>query len=377
MVFVWRNLSGLPAIVRPTTVRDDTQMIIYDSAAEFAGLESRWNRVALAAPRPSLTHEWLLAWWRAFGGGETIAVTHEAGDGSLLAGALLVRTSRVIRAAANEYTDDWDIVARDDSARAALLREIARFRVAKLDLPRLPGESATVAMATDAFDRGGYRVAISPEEASPYLPLPSTWDELLGTVSRNQRSKIRRYRRRLEEGGLAFRTVTESGVDRALRSFFAVEASGWKGASGTAIVQRPDAHQFYSEFANAAAANGWLRLHLLELEGAVIAAAYSCVLGKTAFVLKSGFDERHRDLAPGAVLRTEALHQAVSDGLARYEFMGKGDPHKLHWTPRLRQRMVVRAYRGLALPEYAYRHQARPLAGRIRNLVRPKHVDSV
>jgi CelD/BcsL family acetyltransferase involved in cellulose biosynthesis len=349
-------------------------MIVYGSADDFAGLEATWNRVALRAPRPSLTHEWFLAWWRAFGNGTALAVTHEGRDGRLKGGAVLLRrSSRMITAAANEYTDDWDVIAIDDSARASLWREIGRLGAAKLDLPRLPGPSGNVSIASQALAEGDYRVAISRQEMSPYLVLPSTWEELLATVSRNQRSKVRRYRKRLEqENGLTFRTVAGSPIDEALAGFLEVEASGWKRAAGTAILQRPRAHRFYTEFAYAAAAKGWLRLHLLELDGVVIAGAYSCVLGKTAFLLKSGFDESYRRLAPGAILRAEALREAISEGLARYEFMGQAEPHKLHWAPKLRERSLIQAYRGFALPEYAYRHKLRPLGRWVRDLIRPR-----
>ena len=349
-------------------------MIVYESADDFAGLESTWNRVALRAPRPALTHEWFLAWWRAFGNGKALAVTHQGRASDLLGGAVLVRgSSRTIRAAANEYTDDWDVIAIDDSARASLWCELGRLGAAKLDLPRLPEPGRNLSIATHALAEGDYRVAISRQEMSPYLVLPSTWEELLETVSRNQRSKIRRYRKRLEaESGLTFRTVAESPIDEALGRFFEVEASGWKGAAGTAIVQRPRAHRFYTEFAHAAAAKGWLRLHLLELDGVTIAGAYSCVLGETAFLLKSGFDESQRRLAPGALLRAEALREAISEGLTRFEFMGKAEPHKLHWTPQLRERSLIQAYRGLALPEYAYRHKLRPVGRWVRDLIRPR-----
>jgi len=368
-------LSRPMVMVLPTTGGEDTEMIVYDSVDDFVRLEPSWNAAAFRAPSPSLTHEWYVAWWRAFGGGMAMALAEFGRDGRFLGGAALMRRpARTIAAAANDYTDDWDVVAVDDSARAGLWRRIARLPAAQLRFGGLPGPGGSAAAASKALAEAGYRLSVSRQELSPYLVLPETWDELLGTISRSQRSKLRRYRRRLEqEGSLRLQTVTgtDSSLDAALDRFFEVEASGWKGAGGTAILQRPAAHRFYRDFAHAAAAKGWLRLYLLELDGVTIAGAYSCVLGDTVFLLKSGFDERHRHLAPGVVLRAETLREAVSEGLARYEFMGSADPHKLHWVPELRERSVVSAYRGLALSAYLYRHKARPLARRIRDRIRP------
>lgn len=348
-------------------------MIVYDSVEAFAEVESAWNDLALKAPSPYLTHEWYLAWWRAFGEGNAFVVAGLDREGSVVAGAALIRRSaRFLAAAANEHTGDWDVVAADDAARHRLWRQITTLPATRLELRGVPGPGDSAATASEALAEGGFHVATLRHELSPYLDLPPTWEELLGTISAKQRSNLRRYTKRLdEEGEFEFKTMTDPDSDHALDRFFEVEASGWKGAEGTAIRQDRGARRHYTEFARAAAAKGWLRLHLLELDDVTIAATYSCVIGDTAFLLKSGYDERYRHLAPGIVLRAETLRRAISEGLSRYEFLGKANEHKRHWAPKLRERSVVMAYRGSARPVYLYRHLARPLARRIRDRIRP------
>jgi CelD/BcsL family acetyltransferase involved in cellulose biosynthesis len=239
-------------------------------------------------------------------------------DGSLVAGASLrCESHRLVQAAANEYSDDWDVVARDDSTRRMLWRQIAALPCARLTFPGLPAASPSVDMAADALRSAGYMVAFSRHQLSPYLALPQTWEQLLAMLSQNQRSNVRRCKRRLErEGRAGFRTTTVPGLDSDLDRFFRLEASSWKGAAGTAILKDPHAFRLYTDFAHAAAAKGWLRLHLLELDGVTIAGGYSCVLGDAAFLLKSCFDERYAHLAPGTILRAEAIWAAIGEGLA-------------------------------------------------------------
>jgi len=345
------------------------RMIVLESVEEFAAIESAWNRLAAT---PSLTHEWALAWWRAFAPDGAFAALLVDEHGELRAGASLVRrSSRVVESAANEHTGDWDAIAADDSARAALWRHLATLPATTLRLTGVPGSSRSLSIASEALHDSGFRTAVSRQQLSPFLTLPGSWDELLARVSQNQRSNVRRYRKRLErEGEIAFRTVRGPDLGRELDRFYELEASGWKGAAGTAIIRDASAHRLYTEFARAAAAKGWLRLHLLELDGAPIAAAYGCVLGDAAFLLKSAFDERYRRLAPGTMLRAEALRAAIAEGLSRYEFMGDADQHKLQWGPELRERSLLGAYRGSAVPAYVYRHRIRPLGRTLRDTLR-------
>jgi CelD/BcsL family acetyltransferase involved in cellulose biosynthesis len=357
---------------RLTTSNAENNLVTYDSIEEFAALERAWNEVALKARTPFLTHEWARAWWHAFAAEDGIAVVLRGADGAFLAGAVLCRGSRGrLRAAANEYSEDWDLVAADDASRRSLLQGIASLRGTQLVLSAVPGASPSAQIAPETLREAGYRVAVTGEQRSPYLELPKAWEELLTTVSRNQRSKVRRYMGRLErEGKPVFRTTVSSDLEADLDRFLHVEASGWKGKAGTAILHDSRALELYTQFAYAAAARGWLRLHLLELDGVPIAGGYGCVLGNSAFLLKSGFDERYSKLAPGAVLRAETIRTAIEEGLNRYEFLGAADPHKLRWGAELQERLLVRGYRGTALPAYIYRHKLRPGARRLRDLVR-------
>jgi CelD/BcsL family acetyltransferase involved in cellulose biosynthesis len=338
---------------------------IVASVEAFEPLRAEWNRIALPARNPFLTHEWQLAWWRAFGGDRVRALLLRDGEDQLLAGACIVSSSRRgIESAANDYSDDWDVVAADPPSRAAIWREIASLRGRTLTFEGVPGASEA-AEARDALADAGYRVSMVEQQQSPYLALPDSWDQLLAGLSRNHRSQIRRQWKRLGEEG-ELRVTTRRGVEPELSSdldrFFALEASGWKGEAGTAILDDPAAKVLYSEFAQVAAEQGRLRLYLLELDGELIAADYSCVIGDAAFLIKTCFDERHSKLAPGAVLRAEAIRAAIEEGLAIYEFLGGPDPYKTRWPGELRARMLVRGYRGAGLAAFYYRHELRPLA---------------
>jgi CelD/BcsL family acetyltransferase involved in cellulose biosynthesis len=194
-------------------------------------------------------------------------------------------------------------------------------------------------------------------------------------VSRNLRSQLGRRRRALErEGSLGFRTAVggDEELERDLAAFFRVESSGWKSGTGTAILSDPRTERLYTDFTRAAAAAGWLRLHLLELDGVPVAADLNCVFAGGMFLVKTGFDKRYGQFSPGLVLRGEVLRAAVQEGCRFYDFLGGPDGYKLRWTTELRPRMAIRAYRGAVRPLALYHARLRPVlkagVGRARAL---------
>ena len=351
-----------------TTANSETSGVgkpeMVTSGEAFGSLRTEWNRIALPARNPFLTHEWHQAWWRAFGGDRVQALLLRDAGGRLLAGACVVSTPRRrIESAANYYTDDWDVVAADSSSRAAIWLEIGALQARSLRFDAVP-DGAGALQAREALTDAGYRVSMVEQQQSAYLTLPGSWDELLAAQSGKHRGQIRRGRKRLDQEGelrLSTRSSLDPGLESDLERFFQLEASGWKGEAGTAILADPAAKELYAEFARLAARRGWLRLHLLELDGTLIAADYGCVVGNATFLLKTCFDERYSELAPGFVLRAEAIRAAIEEGLSVYEFLGGPDPHKLRWRGELRARMLLRAYRGTGLAAFYYRHKLRPL----------------
>jgi CelD/BcsL family acetyltransferase involved in cellulose biosynthesis len=187
----------------------------------------------------------------------------------------------------------------------------------------------------------------------------------------------RRQRALEREGTLAFRTVSEPAeIDEELEAFLELEASGWKGRAGTAILSHPRTNRFYRQFAQVAASRGWLRLHSLEFDGELIAGDYGCSFADTGFLIKTAFSEAHERFSPGLVLRARVLQAAIEEGLSSYDFLGGPDRYKLSWASELRPRVRIMAYRGVALPRYAYRSRLHPVLraslGPVAKLVRDR-----
>jgi CelD/BcsL family acetyltransferase involved in cellulose biosynthesis len=322
-----------------------------------------WNRLAAGSASPFLSSEWLCAWWSAYGRGSPTWLLVTDDDDALCAGALLQRRRGRLAAAANVHSGDWDAVSRDGEAQAELWDAVAGLRASRVALDAMPEHAGGADVATSALEQAGYRVFRLARPSSPYLALPPSWDELIGSVSKGLRSQLGRRRRNLERRGeLTFKTeVGDRAVGAQLERFLRLEAAGWKGRAGTAIVSDARTQRLYRDFAAGAAAQGWFRLHKLELDGELIAADYGCAFAGAGFLIKTTFDEAYADSSPGLVLRGEVLKACIDENLRSYDFLGGPDPYKLRWTGDVRPRIAVWGYRGATRGGYLYRARLRPL----------------
>ena len=356
------DFINLTSVSPSATVDMNASLDVYSSFQALDRFDTQWTTWAEEAASPFATLLWLKAWWRAFGEGEPTCIVLRALDGSLRAGGCFQRRRGRLVGMANDHSGSWDLVAATEPDRVAFYSALARTERQSLVFPLLPSQDAAEA-ARAAVRRSSYRVATECRRMSPYIELPSTFDALLASRSRNLRSQFRRRRLALGRAGQwVLRTAREpDDVTAYLEPFLKIEGSGWKTKRRTSILLDRRANVFYRTLATLAASSGMLRLRLLELDGVAIAGDFSLCFGGGEFLLKSGYNTDYATFSPGLVLRGEAIRAAIGDGLRFVDLLGSADPWKLRWTDQLRPRISLRAYRGpFAVPKVLYRTYARP-----------------
>jgi hypothetical protein len=161
----------------------------------------------------------------------------------------------------------------------------------------------------------------------------------------------------------------------ALEKFYALEASGWKGAEGTAIKCDSHTRQFYDAVAQASARDGYLSLDFLELNGKPIAGHFGFNLRGRYFLAKAGYDEAFRRYGPGQLLVNEILGQTPERGLREFDFVGPATWDESRWASARRTNYRVFIFRknlyGTLL--YAARISARDS---VRSLLRRREDES-
>lgn len=137
------------------------------------------------------------------------------------------------------------------------------------------------------------------------------------TVSGKKRKEYRRQANRLAEtGALAF-TRQRGDEDLAdwIESFLALEASGWKGAAGSALASHHATATLWRDALTGAAQRGRLERLAMTLDGRPVAMLASFITAPAAFMFKTTFDESLAVYSPGVLLQRENLAMLEAEGI--------------------------------------------------------------
>lgn len=127
--------------------------------------------------------------------------------------------------------------------------------------------------------------------------------------------ELRRQRNRLSDLGLVEWRVASKPEDvgPALERFLVLESRGWKGRRGTALGQIPGDAAFIREAIARSSRRGTASVCELLLDGTPVASGLVFKAGRTAFFLKTAYDEAHTRLSPGVLFTVELTRHFAED----------------------------------------------------------------
>lgn len=162
-------------------------------------------------------------------------------------------------------------------------------------------------LATTVFDERMRAIATRSESPNWFLK---------DHVSPKKRRELDRQRRRLEErGALAYTSATSPAeVRAAMEKFLALEASGWKGESRTALLCDPSSAAFARSMTRQFAQAGACRIDALEIDGKPLAMGIILGSGRTAYYWKTTYDESFARYSPGVLFTAEMTKNLIEAG---------------------------------------------------------------
>jgi CelD/BcsL family acetyltransferase involved in cellulose biosynthesis len=335
------------------------------------GIQPEWDLLAkrTGAP-PFLRPGWIEAWWRAFGAGRLLALTASE-DGAITGVLPIVRRRGRVGSPTNWHTPIFGGVYANAETAGEIAEGVAGLTAAHVRLRFLDSRDPLVGAIRTTAQRSNLPVLQRTIQSSPYVPIEGTWEEFRARLSKNRlRSTARRERRLAELGEV--RLVVEDGserLDELLEEGFALEATGWKAAGGTAILSDPRTRAFYHEVCRWAAAAGLLRLVFLRLDGRAIAFNLCLEDSLAHYALKPGHSPEMARYGPGALLIYRMIERSFSLGLESHELLGASDEFKRsfagdHLHTQVELQVFSKALRGRATKLVETR--ILPLARRVR-----------
>jgi CelD/BcsL family acetyltransferase involved in cellulose biosynthesis len=206
-----------------------------------------------------------------------------------------------------------------DAAISAFLDHLAADRaLPPLLLLRLFPDDGPLAAALDRAlsDRDYAQASFNSHRRALLAPGAERTGYLDRAMPPRKRKELRRQRRRLEESApLAFSSAdTWPGIQVALQDFVELEASGWKGAAGTAASDDPAVLEFFRTAIVDLAAEGHARVDRLTHGDRVIAAAVTLTSGNTAWFWKIAYSEDLARSSPGVQLVMDCTERLLAEG---------------------------------------------------------------
>lgn len=354
-------------------------MISLASTSELEALRTDWRRLAESAANPFVTPEWFDAATRETPERDQRVLVSRNTHGTIDAILPLVAegdgSRRKLGFAGRVAGDEFRLLCGDPEREASLgaefglaLGELAVDHSVVLDNVEVADADWLRGMLEGAG--GSLRARAVRANSLPYLDLTewTRWEDYLASRSRNFRSQIGRYERRLREAHeVVFRrTATVTELDRDFGEFMRLHLARRHTVGGSAA-DRPAVRSLHHEFARLALERGWLRLWLLEVDGRSVAGWYGFSIGGRYAYCLAGFDPAWESSRVGWLVLARSMRDAIEEGADVYDLLLGQEPYKQRLTSTQRevQTIVLARPRSAAAGLAAFEARGRQLAHRL------------
>ncbi len=312
-----KNWHDLPAV--------DLEVSWIDEVEQFVSLIPAWKRLAECCLCPNVFYEpqlFIPAWKHLRNGNVRVAIVQAAqraqpGAPKVLCGMLPLEISRTTYGLPLRSAKLWQHMhcflttplIRSDFAQETLSQLFEFLRddehgVGVLNLPCVPAEGPFQHALVD-FSRAQKLAWQQKDIFRRALFVRKASDEVfMDEWPRKRRHELNRLERRLEESGKLVIDDFHVGDDaeQFADQFLALEASGWKGLQGTAMVKTQAQARFLKEAMLELASENRLMGLTLRLNDTPIAMKVNFLTHNGGFAFKIAYHPQWAKFSPGAIL---------------------------------------------------------------------------
>jgi CelD/BcsL family acetyltransferase involved in cellulose biosynthesis len=324
--------------------------IIHDPL-RFAALADMWDDLAAQMGTPLALHAWYAAALSAQHLQHFELYVVIIWEGGRIAAAAPFMLDHALAPARlvpiDAFPGEPDRLLSRGPAALAVLADACAGLGRPILVRRLVACDADLAVLSSAL-RSSAMVLCSPRHESAAVRLPANFAVFEQGISSSRRSTIRRKWRAAErEHGKveAEFIMPEAGnLVRQLARIEAIEGSGWKGRSGTALSADSRMRHFVERLAASFAKEGRLVLAFLRIGDRDAACRLILSYRSTWSEIKIGYDEEFARFSPGLLMMNETLREACRTGIESYAFLGLRESWQDHWPHEVIQDFRLSTY---------------------------------
>lgn len=314
---------------------------------------------------PFNTFEWVINWWKYFGSGKKLWILLVVDDNGPIGIAPFMITFgemglpvRRIKFIGSNNSDYLDFIVRygcEDIFYQSLIKylEVVIDQFTVLDLEHLPEDSGIYPYIMGSGLYYDYDV----QDICPYIQLPSTWDEYLGTLDgkfrRNIKYEIKRY---FSKYNGSFMCVTdENAIDDSMDRLIELHQARWRKRHMPGAFYSKRIRNFHKDVAFDFLERGILSLFELKDKDKIVSSLLSYHIGGKRYYYISGYDLDYSKLSVGAVTLGLSIKRSIEVGDEAYDFLRGDEKYKEDWTSLKKRNMrLIASYPSIAGKFYIY-----------------------
>ncbi|KTD04744.1 GNAT family N-acetyltransferase [Fluoribacter gormanii] len=322
--------------------------IIHD-LEELKFLASSWNELAKRFKNPLLLNEWFAACAATYQPEQLQIIVSKSSKGiDAIAPLVLVKNHGIKRLEllGSFLYEPSGLIYRNEKTLQELIEFIIKLKV-PIILTGLRSDSLEVSTLLKMNKKGCF-VLKRDGFLSPVLSINTSWNLFQTNLSSTKKYNLRRKRKNAEAqvGKIEVEEITPSisKLPYYFNLFTQIEASGWKGRNGTAILCDSRMQKFLSLYCEEKAKQGALKFFFLKINHKIAGALLRIKDFNRLWSIKTAYNEAYAKYSPGVLLEYEAIRYSFEQGLEALEFLGQDDPWKNYWTNDKHQYLTIRIY---------------------------------
>lgn len=353
--------------------------MVIKSNDDFGKLERVWNELLSQSPANNyfLTWEWLWNWWQVFArtDDELSIFVLEKGDKvaaiapfyvrkKLLRGIYPVRRMMFLGTQEEDDgdvgSDYMDIICGEGEERGCIgniFEFISKRNLCdEIYLSKINSASGTFDLLQKESDKHNFLKIIVNDFVSPYIKLPSKWDDYINSLSASMRHKIRKERRKLQKSGnVVIKKVDDkSDLIKGFDELVRLHRKRWEAKGMRGAFSNEKFISFHKRLIPSMMDKKQLELVFLSEDNGNKAVLYNIIYNNKIYFYQSGREINENKTAYGYLLHSYCIEDAIRQGLGEYDFLPKGgaDDYKDRFSTSSRRLSDIYMARHPALKQF-------------------------
>lgn len=327
----------------------------------FFGFRTQWNDLLATGEANSLplTHEWISAWWKSFGGNKKLNINCVYDGKRLIAIAPFMKENTTYRGVpvtmcrlmANGHTPYCDVIF-DGAAERGTISKILELLISTnaeniMVFSKIPETSPTYSCLVANSRIYGCRYGVKNSLVTPVIRIDTNWDEYFKLRSRKFRKNINNKSNRFDkESDFSIdREIITSRKHPVLNEIVEISRHSWKTRIKNDLGTNIAGREFLFELVDAFGEDNAVQIWIVRKSGVPVAYEFHLVFDGVVYPLRADYHQGYKEYSPGSILEYTALRTLFDEKkVTKYDSCADNYWYLNNWTDEMRKQFDIEVF---------------------------------